>query len=720
MKEEYKLSPLAYKEVDGEQYPPVIPASQTVTEFTLKAILIGVFIGIVFGAANAYLGLKVGQTVSASIPAAVMAVAFFKFFKKGGSLLEANIVQTIGSAGESIAAGVIFTVPAFFIWGTDISMLDITILAIVGGLIGVIFMIPLRKSLIVKEHGKLPYPEGTACAEVLVSGQGDASKAKPLFWGMGIGALFQALSHNKFFALWNREPATAILGYKGAEISGELSPELLAVGYIIGPHIAAVIFGGAFLAWFVLIPLITLFGEHCNQVIYPAADLIKNMSPGDIWSSYIKYIGAGGVAFAGMLSLLKSLPMMFSSFKASFNQMKHIGESMTSERTDNDLSFKTVIIGLIIIALIVMVYAKMRLFTDSIGLSIFTGLLVVLFGFFFVTVSARIVGMVGASACPVSGMTIATLILTCLIFICLGLSTASNIKVVILTIGAFVCCATAIADDTSQDLKTGFLVGSTPKHQQIGEIIGTIVAGLTIGFVMFFMKDAISSGELSAPQANLMRTIIDGVIDGNLPWGLIICGACVSWVVELLGASSLSFAVGMYLPISVSTPIIIGGLIRWLIDHKKDDPQLDEKRERGVLYSSGLIAGSALLGVIMMIVVAFADNFSGILTPISRAGIHIEAELTDVTINGQPFTEKYYKVAATDITAKSNEYVVKANYNGKPVEETVSLGKLDRAYLTVQDGKLVAGSEAPSGNTRAVIAFAILLASLCYFTFKKA
>ncbi len=720
MSEEHKLSPLAYKEVDGEQYPPVIPASESPAEFTLKAILIGVLIGVVFGAANAYLGLKVGQTVSASIPAAVMAVAFFKLFKKGGSLLEANIVQTVGSAGESVAAGVIFTVPAFFIWGADVNLWDITIMAVIGGLIGVLFMIPLRKSLIVKEHGKLPFPEGTACAEVLVSGQGDASKAKPLFWGMGIGALFQALSHNKLFALWNREPAAAIPGYKGAEISGELSPELLAVGYIIGPKISAVMFGGAFLAWFVLIPVITLFGENSGLAIYPGSDLIKNMTSGDIWSSYIKYIGAGGVAFAGLFSLLKSIPMMLASFRASFAEMKHIGEGQTTNRTDSDLSFKTVIIGSIIIAVIVMIYAKMRLFVDSLGLSIFAGLLVVLFGFFFVTVSARIVGMIGSSACPISGMTIATLILTSLIFICLGLSSVSNIKVVILTIGAFVCTASAIANDTSQDLKTGFLVGSTPKYQQIGEIIGAITAGLTIGFVMFFMKDAISSGELSAPQANLMRTIIDGVIDGNLPWGLIICGACISVVVELLGASSLSFAVGMYLPISVSAPIIVGGLIRWLIDRKKEDPKLDEKRERGVLYSSGLIAGSALLGVIMMVVVAFADNFSGILTPISRAGIHIETELTDVTINGQPFTERYYKVAATDITGRNNEYVVKANYNGKPVEETVFLGKLDRAYLTVQDGKLVAGSEAPTGNTRAMIAFAFLLASLCYFTFKKA
>ena len=719
MSETKKLSPLAYKEIDGKDYPPVIPATESPAEFTIKAVVIGIIIGVVFGAANAYLGLKVGQTVSASIPAAVMAVAFFKIFKKGGSLLEANLVQTIGSAGESIAAGVIFTVPAFFIWGTDVSMFDITIMAIVGGLIGVIFMIPLRKSLIVSEHGKLPYPEGTACAEVLVSGQGDANKAKPLFWGMGIGALFQALSHNKLFALWNKEPATAIPGYKGAQISAELSPELLGIGYIIGPKIASVLFGGAFLAWFVLIPLIVLFGEGSEHIVYPATDLIKNMSPDEIWSRYIKYIGAGAVAFAGLLSLLKSIPMMFSSFKTSLSQIKTTDKG-SSKRTDLDLSIKTIIGWVTALAVAVACYAKCSIFTDSLGLSCLTGLLVVVFSFFFVTVSSRIVGMLGSSSNPISGMTIATLLLTCLIFILFGLSNMPNAKAAVLSVGAFICIAAAIAGDTSQDLKTGFLVGSTPKYQQIGEIIGVIASGLTIGFIMFFMKEAIGSGELSAPQANLMRTIIEGVIDGNLPWGLIICGACVSLVVELLGASSLSFAVGMYLPISVSSPIIIGGFIRLIVDRKKDDPQLDEKRERGVLYSSGLIAGSALLGVVMMIVSAFADNFPSVLTPISRAGIHIEAELTDVTINGQPFAEKYFRVASTDINeTNKGEYIVKAKFNGSPVEEKIKLGKLERAYLTVQNGMLVSNSEAPTGNIRAVMAFVLLIISLCYFCFKK-
>ena len=719
MSEKKKLSSLAYQEVPGDEYPPVVSASEKPAEFTLKAILIGVVIGIVFGAANAYLGLKVGQTVSASIPAAVMAVAIFKFFKNGGTLLESNLVQTIGSAGESLAAGVIFTIPAFFIWGADITLQDITIISVIGGLIGVLFMVPLRKGLIVNEHGKLPYPEGTACAEVLVSGQGDASKAKPLFWGMGLGALYTALSHNKLFGLWNREPVANIAGYKGAQISGELSPELLAVGYIIGPKISAVMFSGAFLAWFVLIPMIVLFGKGNENVISPATNLIRDMSPGAIWSSYIKYIGAGAVAFAGLFSLFKSIPLMLTSFRNSFKQMKQVGKD-DSKRTNTDLSFKTLVIFLAVLTIASIIYAKIRIFPNDMLLSFLMGILIVVFGFFFVSVSSRIVGMLGSSSNPISGMTIATLLLTCIVFSLFGLYSTPNAKVAILYVGAFICIASAIAGDASQDLKTGFLVGSTPKHQQIGEIIGVITASLTMGFVMFFMKEAISSGELSAPQANLMKTLIEGIVDGNLPWGLVICGASVALVVEMLGINSLSFAVGMYLPISVSSTIVVGGLIRLLVDRKKNNSQTEEKRERGVLYSSGLIAGSALLGVIMMVVVAFADNLSGILTPISRAGIHIETELTDVSINGQPCTDKYFKVTPIDIGEKgSKDFVIKASYQGKPVEETLSLGKLDRAYLSVQNGKLVSESEAPSSNARALIAFSLLVLSLYFFCNKK-
>lgn len=721
MSNNQKLSPLAYKEIDGDQYTSVVPASESPAEFTIKAIIIGIVIGIIFGAANAYLGLKVGLTVSASIPAAVMAVAIFKIFFKSGTILETNLVQTIGSAGESVAAGVIFTIPAFFVWGEQITRTEIALMAIIGGLIGVIFMIPLRRSFISKEHGKLPYPEGTACAEVLVSGQGDVSKAKTLFWGMGIGALYTALMHGNLFGLWNKEIGTKIPGYKAAEISGEITPELLGVGYIIGPQIAAIMLGGGLFGWLVLIPLIALMGECSGVPIYPATDmLIKDMTPGDIWSNYIKYIGAGGVAFAGIFSLLKSIPMMWTTFKSSIKMLGKNDESATSKRTDTDLSFKTVLIAAAILVLAATAYVKVYVFTTNLLLSLLAGFLIVLFGFFFVTVSSRIVGLLGSSSNPISGMTIATLLLTSIIFVVTGLSAMPNAKIAVLTVGAFVCIAAAIAGDTSQDLKTGFLVGSTPKYQQIGEVIGVVTAGLTMGFVMYLLKDAIVAGQLTAPQANLMRTVIDGVLGGNLPWALVICGGFISLVVEMLGISSLGFAVGMYLPVSVSTPIIIGGLIRWWIDRKKDDSQIDEKRESGVLYSSGLIAGAALLGVLMMVVMGFANNLSAVLEPISRPGIHIEAQLNNVTINNQPFTGKYYKVGASDISSEEgNKYVIKGSYNGVALEKEITLGKYEKAYLSISDGKLTSSADHPDGNLRGLIAFVILSISLCYFTLRK-
>ncbi len=718
--ENSKLSPLAYKEIDGDQYPSVVPASESPDEFTLKAIIIGIVIGIIFGAANAYLGLKVGLTVSASIPAAVMAVAIFKIFFKKGTILETNLVQTIGSAGESVAAGVIFTIPAFFIWGAEVSKLEIALMAIIGGLIGVIFMIPLRKSFISKEHGKLPYPEGTACAEVLVSGQGDVSKAKTLFWGMGIGALYQALMHSNLFGLWSKEICTEIPGYKKAEISGEITPELLGVGYIIGPQIAAIMLGGAIFGWLVLIPLIALFGKYSTVSILPAKDiLIKDMSAGDIWSNYIKYIGAGGVAFAGIFSLLKSIPMMINTFRTSIKSLGNNSES-SSKRTDLDLSSKIVFGSSAILIIALAIYMKTLVFVDSLWLSVVAGFLVVFFGFFFVTVSSRIVGLLGSSSNPISGMTIATLLLTSIIFVISGLSTMPNAKIAVLTVGAFVCIAAAIAGDTSQDLKTGFLIGSTPKNQQMGELIGVITAGLTMGFVMYLLKDGIVRGELNAPQANLMRTVIDGVIGGNLPWALVICGAFISLVVEMLGINSLGFAVGLYLPISVSTPIMVGGLIRWWVDRKKDDPQIDEKRESGVLYSSGLIAGAALLGVFMMIAMGLYDTLSPVLDPINKPGIHIESQLNNMTINGQPFNGNYYKTdSSAFVSANEVEYTVKCNYNGKELEEKVSLGKNQKTHLFIKDGKLVSSENHKDGDSRGLIAFILLSGSLIYFCSKK-
>lgn len=766
MSQKDRLSPKAYEAVDGKDYPSFVPASETPLEFTLKAVIIGVIIGSVFGAANAYLGLKVGLTVSASIPAAVMAVAIFRIFFRQGTILETNIVQTVGSAGESLAAGVIFTIPAFFIWGLEPSKLEITVIAIVGGAIGVLFMIPLRRYLIVQEHGKLPYPEGTACAEVLVAGQGDISKAKTLFQGMGIGALYQALMHNRLFGLWSKEPATHIPGFKGAEIGAEVTPELLGVGYIIGPQISAIMLSGGIVGWLVLIPLICLFGEHCTTPIYPElSSLIKDMGPGSIWSRYIRYIGAGGVAFAGIFSLIKSIPVIISSFKAGLSHLGKKDDGETTARTDQDLSMGIVIGGSLMLALAATIFLNMTIF-HSFGMSAIAGILIVVFGFFFVTVSSRIVGLLGSSSNPISGMTIATLLLTCIIFILAGMAGMPNVKIAVLTVGAFVCIAAAIAGDTSQDLKTGFLIGSTPRYQQIGEFIGVISSGLTMGFVMYLLKDAITTGELPAPQANLMKLVVDGVIGGNLPWNLVISGMFIALGVELLGINSLAFAVGLYLPLSLSVPIMAGGIIRWILERRKSDPDLEEKRETGVLYSSGLIAGAALTGVMIMVLMGIAENSPGLLEGINKPGIHIASkQLSNIEINGQPLSGRYHNVspsiypATDDIVekisqaktalrllqattppdqaaidaknaeiagyndqlqkAKTQTLTLKANLNGNVVEETIEIGKWEQVYISDADGKISTGGEAPGSQGKGVIAFLLLCSTLAYFAMRK-
>ncbi len=765
MSQKDKLSPKAYEAIDGKDYPSFISPGESPDEFTRKAIIIGIIVGVIFGAANAYLGLKVGLTVSASIPAAVMAVAIFRIFFKQGTILETNLVQTIGSAGESLAAGVIFTIPAFFIWGLEPSKLEISVIAIVGGTIGVLFMIPLRRYLIVKEHGKLPYPEGTACAEVLVAGQGDISKAKTLFQGMGIGALYQMLMHSRLFGFWSKEPATHIPGFKGSEVGAEVTPELLGVGYIIGPEISAIMLSGGIFGWLVLIPLICLFGEHCTAPIYPEmTNLIKDMGPGQIWSRYIRYIGAGGVAFAGIFSLIKSIPVIVSSFRAGFSQLGKNSAEATI-RTDRDLPMSLIIGGALSLTAAATIFLNLTIF-HSIGLSATAGILIVVFGFFFVTVSSRIVGLLGSSSNPISGMTIATLLLTCIIFLLAGMGDMPNVKIAVLTVGAFVCIAAAIAGDTSQDLKTGFLVGATPRHQQIGEFIGVISSGLTMGFVMYLLKDGITTGELPAPQANLMKLVIDGVIGGSLPWNMVISGMFIALGVELLGINSLAFAVGLYLPLSLSVPIMAGGIIRWILEKRTTDPDLEEKRETGVLYSSGLIAGAALIGVCIMVLMGIAEKSPGLLEGISKPGIYVaSSQITDVSINGQPITGTFQPVAPatfpstdetvekislarvalrelqaaatpdaaaieakkTEITsledqlqkAKVQSFTLKATVNGASVEKSFELAKWEEAYLTVADGQIDIGGEAPGSQSRAVIAFLFLCATLAYFAMRK-
>jgi putative OPT family oligopeptide transporter len=592
-----KLSKQAYNGASGNEYTPYIAADQIIAEFTPFSFIVGIILAIVFGAANAYLGLRVGMTVSASIPAAVVSMGIVRGILKRDSILENNMVQTIASAGESLAAGVIFTLPALFLWKTNPSIMKISTIAIIGGVLGVLMMIPLRRFLIVKEHGVLPYPEGTACAEVLVAGEVGGVSAKTVFEGLGIGAFYKLLADG--LKLFPSEIEWKIPGYKGAAIGGDILPSLLGVGFIIGPKIAAYMLSGAVLGWLVFIPLISHLGNYIPQAIYPASVPISELDHWGIWSYYLRYIGAGAVTFGGVVSLVKALPTIVNAFTQSVSGFSMKGENGSQRRTDDDLAMKWVLFGVLILIIIIA-------FSPLIPVGIVGAILIAIFGFFFVTVSSRIVGIVGSSSNPVSGMTIATLLFTTVIFKAIGFTGVEGM-VASLSVGGIIAVAAAIAGDVSQDLKTGFLVGATPKRQQIGELIGVIVSGLVIGWILIMLNNAYGFGskDLPAPQATLMKMVIEGIIEGNLPWALVFVGFGSAAVIELLGIPSLPFAIGLYLPIHLSTPIMLGGLIRGILERReKSDEVLKQKVERGVLYSSGLIAGEGIMGILIAALVA--------------------------------------------------------------------------------------------------------------------
>ena len=603
------LPPEAYEEIPGSDYQPYVPPEAELREFTLRAVIIGVLVGVVFGAANAYLGLKVGLTVSASIPAAVMGVAFFRALK-GGTILEGNMVQTVGSAGESLAAGVIFTIPALFIFGMAPSQLLIFTLASLGGLLGVLFMIPLRRYLIRDEHGKLPYPEGTACAEVLAAGDTGGAKARLLFSGLGVGAVYQYFVNNNALSFWRGDPSFRIRGYPKAEVGIDATPELLGVGYIIGPRISAILFMGSAVSWLVLIPLIATFGASAGTPLYPETEaLIRDMEPGDIWNRYIRYVGAGAVAFGGIITLVRALPTIVGSFRMGIRGIRESADQGTVKRTERDLPFTTVLAGALGIAVILALLPASFAPAGVLG-----AILMVIFSFFFVTVSSRIVGLVGTSSNPVRGMTIATLLLTALLYVALGRTenTVGDPRMAILLVGAIIAISAAIAGDTSQDLKTGFLLGATPRRQQIGEMIGVLTAATVMGSVLMVLHGGIGIGseELPAPQATLMALVIDGVVNADLPWALVVAGIFLAAMFEMVGLPSLVVAVGLYLPLSLMSPILVGGVVRLLIEkrHAARIDVLREKRENGVLFASGLIAGAALVGVIIAGLVFFGEQ----------------------------------------------------------------------------------------------------------------
>ena len=579
-----------------DEFKPYIPADKITPEFTVTSVIMGVLLAIIFGAANAYLGLRVGMTVSASIPAAVISMGVIRVIMKKDSILESNMVQTIGSAGESLAAGAIFTLPVLFLWSKEgiteaPSLITISLIALFGGILGVLFMVPLRNALIVKEHGVLPYPEGTACAEVLLAGEEGGASAKSVFAGMGLAALFKFVVDGLKVI---PSVITAPLKAFKTELSAEVYPALLGVGYICGPKIASYMFAGGLIGWFVLIPAIITFGG--STILYPGTKTIADMyaagGASAIWSSYIRYIGAGAVAAGGIISLIKSLPLIVRTFADAIKGMKGAGNSNSAVRTEVDLDMRVIGIGVLI--MIIAIWLLPEIPVSPLG-----AVIIALFGFFFATVSSRMVGIVGSSNNPVSGMAIATLLFSTLCLKVTGDTGVHGMKGAI-AIGSVICIIAAMAGDTSQDLKTGYILGATPKKQQIGELIGAVVSAVTIGGVLVLLDSAWGFGttELAAPQATLMKMIIEGVMEGNLPWALVFIGVFIAIVVEILGISVLPVAIGLYLPLELSATIMIGGVIRWFVDKKKAD---NKDANSGILFCSGMIAGEGLVGILLAI-----------------------------------------------------------------------------------------------------------------------
>lgn len=600
---------------DTNNFKPYVPASKVTPEITVTSVAMGILLAVIFGAANAYLGLRVGMTVSASIPAAVIAMGVIRVIMKKNSILESNIVQTVGSAGESLAAGAIFTLPALFLWAAEGTMekpgiVEITLIALLGGLLGVFFMVPLRNALIVREHGILPYPEGTACAEVLLAGEEGGANASTVFAGMGFAAAFKFIIDG--LRAVPGEIAFRIKGYAG-EIGTQIYPAVMSVGYICGPRIASYMLAGGVLSWLVLIPMIVLFGK--DIILYPGAETIGAMYEANgasgIWSSYIRYIGAGALAAGGIISLIRSLPLIVRTFADAMRGIKGTG-TIGDERTSKDISMKVVLIAIAILTLLVWL-------VPAVPVSLMGAVVVVVFGFFFATVSSRMVGLVGSSNNPVSGMAIATLLIATLILKLTGESGAPGMHAAI-AIGSIICIVAAIAGDTSQDLKTGYLLGATAKKQQIGEIIGVVAAALAISGTLYLLDSAWGFGtdELAAPQATLMKMIIEGVMDANLPWGLVFVGVFIAVVVEIVGIPVLPFAIGVYLPVHLNACIMVGGLVRFVLDKsKRKEEEKTAIISDGILFCSGMIAGEGVVGIVLALLAVFGIdkviNISGIL-----------------------------------------------------------------------------------------------------------
>ena len=714
--------------MSGPQHKPYILPGESVTELTVKGLLLGSLLGIGFAASSVYLALKVGLTVSASIPIAVLSITIFRAFGRA-TILENNMVQTVGSAGESIAAGIAFTLPSLLLMGQDLELLRVLLVGLLGGVLGVLMMIPLRQGLIVQEHGKLTYPEGTACADVLIVGDKGGTTARTVFLGAGVGFFYAFL--NLITRFWKDTSDWTIRFFKGASVSVEVSPPLLGVGYIIGPRTAANMMAGGALAFIVLIPLIHAFGDALETIIFPASKLIRDMSPGEIRNAYVLYIGAGAVATGGIISLVRSIPSIVGAFKRGMGSLAATRKGAQTQvilRTERDMPILWVLGG--VLAIIIATWAAPML-----QINFLSAILIVLFGFFFVTVSSRITGEIGSSSNPISGMTVATLLITCLLFLAVGW-TGVSFRAMALTTAAIVCVAASNGGTISQDLKTGFLVGATPARQQMGILVGVVTSAIVIGYTVLFLNDAkttysareypqftsqvpadaevmevdgksyrkisvpdltngvptgrylvneqgkivylidpgvcgvdvekservsgaeyaaykggplpesaptfllaegpakvlvlesetggilpgryvvdpngaithrlISVTKFDAPKARLFSLIIDGILTRKLPWALVLIGVALALMMELVGVSSLPFAVGCYLPISTSTPIFVGGMIRYYVDRKNKSRSEEAEFSPGVLLSSGLIAGGAIAGLCQALIQGFS------------------------------------------------------------------------------------------------------------------
>ncbi len=608
------------------KHNPFVPASESPAEVTWRAIILGVILALVFGLANAYLGLKVGMTVSASIPAAVVSMAVLRSFRKRATVLENNIVQGMGSAGESLAAGVIFTVPAFFIWSASaqlkaqgytfqIAQWQIILLALLGGTLGVLLMIPLRRYLVEKEHGKLAYPEGTACAEIIIAGDQGGSRAKLVFSGIAIGAAYKIIMSG--VKSWSETVNHSFGGIlRGGQLGIEATPALAAVGYIIGPRIAAMMLSGALLGYMGIGPLLAFIGSHSPSLIVPPGSIpLGEMSAGELRNFYIKYIGVGAVTMGGFISLSKSMPIIVTSFREGFKSL--VGRKDGAQKIDRvnyDLPMQWVLLGILAVIIGIALI-------PGTGLPFIGIIAAVIFGFFFVVVAARIVGLVGSSSNPVSGMTIATLLITSVMLVYFGYTGITGM-VAAMMVGTIVCIAVCMSGDISQDLKTGFLLGGTPIRMQLTTLIGMAAPALVIGAMLFFLRETFgfTEGEVAgrvpmmAPQANVMATVVSGIMNQNLPWLPIIVGAVIAVSVELLGHGALPFAIGLYLPPSLSTPIMVGGIVAWIVNKRSSAEEVEAKTMRGTLFASGLVAGDSLIGVLLAFLVGgwswYGDYFN--------------------------------------------------------------------------------------------------------------